>query len=84
MIKAFFDEEEKCHTENFENDKYAVPAILQNLEYTFGRPNEMYTMMGIELLQREIEVFKEKINYDKIVDEINEDMKKMGLGGYNA
>lgn len=83
-IKKFIAEDEEFYPENLENDKYAAPMILDNLEYTYGRPNEMYTLLGIELLQREIKIFKEKIDYDKIVDEIDEDMKRMGLKGYYA
>lgn len=83
-IKKFIAEDEEIHPENLENDKYAAPMILDNLEYTYGRPNEMYTLLGIELLQREINIFKERIGYDKIVEEIDEDMKRMGLKGYYA
>ena len=46
---------------------------------SYGRPNEMYSLLGIELLQREIEYFKKKINYDDVCKEIDEDMKKYGL-----
>ena len=83
-IKRFIREDEEIHPENLENDKYAAPMILDNLKYTYGRPTEMYSLLGIELLQREIELFKEKIGYDKIVAEIDEDMKKKGLKGYYA
>ena len=46
---------------------------------SYGRPNEIYSLLGIELLQREIEYFKKKINYDDVCKEIDEDMKKHGL-----
>ena len=39
----------------------------------------MYSMLGIELLQREIADYKNRINYDDIVEEINQDMRKLGL-----
>ncbi len=39
----------------------------------------MYSVLGIELLQREIERFKETINYEEICQEIDEDMKRLEL-----
>ena len=39
----------------------------------------MYSTPGIELLQREIEYYKNKINYDAIVEEIDQDMRRLGL-----
>ena len=65
--------------EDLEKDKYAAPLILPFIEMTYGRPNEMYSMLGIELLQREMEHFKEKINYDEVCREIDEDMRRYGL-----
>ena len=35
------------------------------IEKTYGNINEVYSFSGIELLQREIEIYKKKINYDK-------------------
>lgn len=52
-----------------------MPAI----EATFGRPTEMYSFKGIELLQREIKYYKELIGYDNVVEEIKQDMKLLGL-----
>ena len=49
------------------------------IEKTFGRPNEMYSLLGIELLQREIEHYKKTINYDGVVEEISQDMKRLGI-----
>ncbi len=49
------------------------------IETTFGKPTEMYSLSGIELLQREINHFKEQIKYDDVVREIDEDMKRLGL-----
>ena len=65
--------------EDIERDKYAAPFILPMIEATYGRPNEMYSTLGIELLQREIELFKKDIQYDDICREIDEDMKRLGL-----
>ena len=78
-IIEFVQSEEYYHPEDIERDKYASPLILPLIEMTYGRPNEMYTMLGIELLQREIEQFKKVINYDEVCKEIDEDMRRRGL-----
>ena len=78
-IIKFVESEGYYNPENIERDKYALPLILPMIEMTYGRPNEMYSMLGIELLQREIEHFKETINYEGICQEIDEDMKRMEL-----
>lgn len=83
-IQRFIRDDEEVHPENLEDDKYVAPIILDNLKYTYGRPNEMYAQLGIELLQREIDLFKEKIGYESLVKEIDDDMKKKGLKGYYA
>lgn len=78
-ITQFVEAEEYYHPEDIERDKYALPFILPMIEMTYGRPNEMYSMLGIELLQREIEHFKEVIHYEEVCQEIDEDMKRLGL-----
>ena len=78
-IRKFIEEEEDRFPEDAERDKYVSPLILPIIEATFGRPTEMYSLNGIELLQREINHFKEQIKYDDVVREINEDMKKVRL-----
>lgn len=64
---------------DIERDKYVSSSILQMIEMTYGRPTEMYSNLGIELLQREIEYFKKVINYDDVCKEIDNDMKRLGL-----
>ena len=71
--------DEYYHPEDIERDKYAAPMILPMIEMTYGRPNEMYTQLGIELLQREMEHFKNEINYDGVCREIEEDMRRVGF-----
>lgn len=78
-IIDFIKQDDDIFPEDLEKDKYAVPLILPYIEMTYGRPNEMYSLFGIELLQREIEHFKNTINYDEVCKEIDEDMKKHGL-----
>ena len=78
-IRKFIEGDEDRWPEDIERDKYASPLILPMIETTFGRPTEMYSFKGIELLQREIEHFKEQIKYDDVVREIDEDMRRLGL-----
>ena len=78
-IMEFIKLDEEYYPENIERDKYASPLILPFIEMSYGRPNEMYSMLGIELLQREIEHFKNVINYDQVCKEMDEDMKKYGF-----
>jgi len=42
---------------------------------SFGQPTEMYSLEGTEFLRREIEHCKQAIDYNLIVDEIDQDMK---------
>lgn len=79
LIRKFIEDDEDRWPEDIERDKYASPLILPMIETTFGRPTEMYSFKGIELLQREIEHFKEQIKYDDVVSEIDEDMRRLGL-----
>lgn len=78
-IKKFIEEDEDRFTEDVDSDKYTAPLILPMIEATFGRGNEMYSQKGIELLQREIEHYKKTINYDALVEEIDQDMKRLRL-----
>ena len=78
-IRRFIEEDEDFHPEDVDRDKYASTLILPMIELTYGRPTEMYTMDGIELLQREIEHYKQVIDYDGVCREIDEDMKRLGI-----
>ena len=78
-IRRFIEEDEDFHPEDVDRDKYASPLILPMIEMTYGRPTEMYTMSGIELLQREIAHYKQVIDYDGVCREIDEDMKRLGI-----
>lgn len=78
-IKKFIENDEEPYSEDIERDKYIAPLILPMIEMTYGRPTEMYSQLGIELLQREIEHYKKVIDYDTVVDEIDQDMKRLGL-----
>lgn len=78
-IIKFVNSQEYYNPEDIEKDKYAAPLIIPMIEMTYGRPNEMYSMLGIELLQREIDHFKKVIDYDGVCQEIDEDMKRLGM-----
>ena len=78
-IMKFVKSDEYYHPEDIERDKYVIPLILPMIEMTYGRPTEMYSHLGIELLQREIEHFKKVINYEDVCKEIDDDMKRLGL-----
>lgn len=78
-IIRFIKDDKDRFPEDLERDKYVSPLVLPFIEMSYGRPNEMYSMLGIELLQREIDHFKEVINYDDVCKEIDEDMKKYGF-----
>lgn len=78
-IINFLKEDEFYYPEDPERDKYAAPMILPFIEMTYGKPTEMYSQTGIELLQREIEHYKKTMNYDDVVEEIDQDMKRMGI-----
>jgi len=78
-IMEFVTADEKKNPEDIERDKYFAPLILPLIEMSYGRPAEIYSIPGIDLLQREIENYKKVINYDDVCQEINEDLKRMGL-----
>ena len=78
-IKQFIESDEDRWPEDVERDKYAAPLLLPMIEMSYGRPTEMYSFDGMELLQREIEHYKKLIDYDGVVKEIDEDMRRLGL-----
>ena len=77
-IKAFVNEELDNHPDRVSDDKYFAPLILPFIEKTYGTPTEMYSLNGIELLQREIKHFKDEIDYDGVIDETNKIFKRTG------
>lgn len=67
------------YNEDLEEDKNYAPPIIPSIEAVYGKNNEMYSHEGVELLQREVENYKRKINYENLQQEINKDMKVKGL-----
>lgn len=76
-IKKFIDEDEDKDFGYMENGKYAAHLIFPMLEMSFGRPTEMYSFEGIELLQREIDHYKKLINYNDVVNETNDELNRL-------
>lgn len=81
-IKRFIEDDEEHLIEDLDRDKYVTPLIIPMIEETYERPTEQYSARGIELLQREVELYKSLINYDELVKEIEEDMRRLGLANY--
>ena len=73
-IKEFVN---NYYENNPDSDKYAATMILPMLEKTYTLDCELYAMPGIELLQREIELYKKNIDYDRLCTEITEDKKRI-------
>ncbi len=62
-IKKFL--EENKNNEIVKGDPFIKSITLPMIENTYGNVNEVYSFKGIELLQREVELYKKKINYNK-------------------
>ena len=73
-IKEYVELEKYYHPDSIENDKYLLPMILPMIENDYQNNNEMYFI--VELLQREVDIFKKKINYDEICMEVKKDINK--------
>lgn len=71
--------EDEYFPEDVERDKYASTLILPIIEMRYSHPIEMYSKIGNGLLQREIEHYKNIINYESLCEEVEEDMKKLGF-----
>lgn len=62
-IRKFLLEEEKRNPNCGKSDKYEAEIILPMIEAKALKEDEMYSIKGIELLQREIEHYKQEIGY---------------------
>lgn len=78
-IKAYMDFLDEDSPEDLDRDKYVTTLILPMLEMSYERPTEMYANPRFNLLKREIEHYKELIHYDELYQEVEEDMKRVGL-----
>lgn len=59
---------------NIQKDKYSLPIILPNIEANMNPTQPFY----LEQLKEEIAILKKEIDYDSIVKEVCEDMKRLG------
>ena len=78
-IKKFIENDEDYYPEDIDSGKYAATLILPIIEKRVGKSNEFYSFDGIELLQREIEYYKQSINYNDVLEKMEQDMKRLGL-----
>lgn len=78
-IIEFVKSEQYYHPQNMESDKYVLPLIIPMIESTYGMKTEGYSLPGLEMLQKEVNYFKEAINYDNICKEIDDDMKRLRM-----
>lgn len=60
---------------DIERDKYVLPLVLPMIEGYLSRHKELYE----DCLKREIELLKERVNYDGVCQEIRDDMIKLGI-----
>ncbi|MCM1053416.1 MAG: hypothetical protein NC483_05535 [Ruminococcus sp.] len=67
-------EYQEIRNSNPDNDKYALPLILPSFELMAERPS-IYR----RALKKEIAAFKDRIHYDEICSEIEEDMRHKGF-----
>lgn len=72
-IKAFISHDEGFITKY--DDRFIAPLIIPSIEKTYGMPSEIYSQAGIELLQREIEHYKSTIDYNGLIEKINQDLQ---------
>ena len=74
-----FCEYQDIKNSNINKDKYVLPLILPNIEYIASISSGIYH----EELRQEIDLFKEKLDYDGICTEIQEDMIAKGFTSAN-
>ena len=60
---------------DLDRDKYALPIILPGLEACLIPIQDCYK----KRLEEEIGYLKERVNYDDICREVDEDMRRVGL-----
>lgn len=67
-----FSEYQDVKNANIERDKYALHLILPLIESILNNTDGMYN----ELAKREIELLKQRVNYEAICQEIHEDKRR--------
>lgn len=79
-IAEFLEEENRIHPENAEENKWLNLMTIGLLEKTFDSPDEIYASKGVELLQREISLYKESIHYDDFSRQVESDIADSTMG----
>ena len=76
IIEYLKSEEEQgsIYREDPERDKFVLPLVFPSIEGMYGKKGELYSMPGIELLQREVELYKEKVGYKEICETIDREI----------
>ena len=78
-IIDFYRKNEDYTSSDVEKGKYAAPIIIPLIESNYDSPYEMYANEIFGTLQREVEHYKQIINYDCLCMEIEEDIKQKGI-----
>jgi len=70
-----FCEYQDIKNADIERDKYSLPLIIPQIEFIVSRTNCVYN----DIIKEEIALLKQRVDYDGICQEIDEDMKRMGI-----
>ena len=62
---------------DFEKDKYSLPMTMPLVEAALAKSRHIGSVLYRDNIQKELEYFKQAIGYDKIQQEIDEDIKMM-------
>lgn len=60
---------------DIDRDKYVLPLVFPMIEKIVNNTDRLYS----EVIKKEIELLKKRIDYEQLCYEIDEDMKNMGL-----
>ncbi len=72
----FVNRDEERHPSDIEKEKISSIFVFPVIEEYYGTPHEIYSAIGIEILQREVELYKEKIKYDELNKTVEEEIAK--------
>lgn len=75
MATLEYSEYQDIKNADIERDKYSLPLILPIIEYIVNRTNGLYE----DVIKEEIELLKQRVDYDGICREIDDDMKAKGI-----
>lgn len=78
-IIRFLEEDKELHPEDLESSMIFLPYILSKVESILNSPYEMYANKTLNLLQREIEVLRNSIDFEEFNRKIKEDMVMKGF-----